>query len=80
MLRELALSVPTSFFQHVQQVFDVIFDCAYDSKIAVREGAASAIRVTLAVAAQRETNENQPPQWYDCFYINYIFCLHIFPS
>ncbi|XP_076064565.1 serine/threonine-protein kinase Tor isoform X2 [Oratosquilla oratoria] len=63
-LRELASSVPTYFFQQVQQFLDVIFNAVRDPKPAIREGAVAALRVTLTITAQRETKELQQPQWY----------------
>ncbi|XP_064091213.1 serine/threonine-protein kinase mTOR-like [Macrobrachium nipponense] len=63
-LRELALSVPTYFFQQVQQFLDVIFNAVRDPKPAIREGAVAALRVALAITAQRETKEMQQTMWY----------------
>ena len=56
-LRELALSMPTFFFQQVQTFFDVIFSTVRDSKANIREGAVSALRSALVVTSQRETKE-----------------------
>ncbi|XP_027228160.1 serine/threonine-protein kinase mTOR isoform X1 [Penaeus vannamei] len=63
-LRELALSVPTYFFQQVQQFLDVIFNAVRDPKPQIREGAVAALRVALAITAQRETKEMQQTMWY----------------
>lgn len=63
-MRELALSVPTFFFQQVQSFFDVIFYAVRDSKPMIREGAVSALRSALVVTSQRETKEAQRPTWY----------------
>lgn len=67
-LRELAVSAPTFFFQQVQPFFDNIFYAVWDSKQAIREGAVSALRACLILTTQRETKEMQKPQWYKvCF-------------
>ncbi|GFS99133.1 hypothetical protein TNCV_822541 [Trichonephila clavipes] len=58
-LRELAVSTPTFFFQQVQQFFDCIFNASSDPKPSIRESAAAALRAALVVTAQRETKETQ---------------------
>lgn len=63
-MRELALSMPTFFFQQVQTFFDVIFYAVRDSKPLIREGAVAALRSALVVTSQRETKEAQRPTWY----------------
>ncbi|XP_029434781.1 serine/threonine-protein kinase mTOR isoform X2 [Rhinatrema bivittatum] len=63
-LRELAVSAPTFFFQQVQPFFDNIFYAVWDSKQAIREGAVSALRACLILTTQREPKEMQKPQWY----------------
>ncbi|KAJ9575042.1 hypothetical protein L9F63_007777, partial [Diploptera punctata] len=64
-LRELAVSMPTYFFQQVQQFFDLIFNAVRDPKPIIREGAVEALRAALVVTAQRETaKQTQKPQWY----------------
>ncbi|KAG8279049.1 hypothetical protein J6590_008067 [Homalodisca vitripennis] len=64
-LRELAVSVPTYFFQQVQLFFDLIFNAIRDQKPIIREGAVEALRAALVVTAQRETaKQTQKPQWY----------------
>ena len=63
MLKELAQSIPTYFFQQVVQFFDVIFEAVSDPKPSIREGAVAAIRVAFTITAQRETKESQQPQW-----------------
>lgn len=64
MLRELAVSMPTYFFQQVQQFFDLIFNAVRDPKPAIREGAVEALRAALVVTTQRETaKQTQKPQW-----------------
>lgn len=63
-LRELAVSVPTYFFQQVQLFFDLIFNAVRDPKSVIREGAVEALRAALVVTAQRETaKQTQKPQW-----------------
>lgn len=63
-LRELALSAPTFFFQQVQQFFDLVFNVVRDPKPIIRESAVSALQAALVVTAQRETKEAQIPTWY----------------
>uniref|UniRef100_H3B8U3 Serine/threonine-protein kinase TOR n=1 Tax=Latimeria chalumnae TaxID=7897 RepID=H3B8U3_LATCH len=63
-LRELAVSAPTFFFQQVQPLFDNIFYAVWDPKQAIREGAVSALRACLILTTQREPKEMQKPQWY----------------
>uniref|UniRef100_A0A8C6M5E7 Serine/threonine-protein kinase TOR n=1 Tax=Nothobranchius furzeri TaxID=105023 RepID=A0A8C6M5E7_NOTFU len=63
-LRELAVSAPTFFFQQVQPFFDNIFYAVWDPKQAIREGAVSALKACLILTTQRETKEMQKPQWY----------------
>lgn len=80
-LRELAVSAPTFFFQQVQPFFDNIFYAVWDSKQAIREGAVSALRASLILTTQRETKEMQKPQWYkvriNTYHINcFQICLH----
>ncbi|XP_044740220.1 serine/threonine-protein kinase Tor [Chrysoperla carnea] len=64
-LRELALAMPTYFYQQVSAFFDKIFIAVRDSRALVREGAASALRAALVVIAQRESSKQaNKPQWY----------------
>ncbi|XP_077275474.1 serine/threonine-protein kinase Tor isoform X1 [Temnothorax americanus] len=64
-LRELAVSVPTYFFQQVTPFFELIFNAIHDPKPAVREGAVEALRAALVVTAQRETvKQMHKSQWY----------------
>lgn len=63
-LRELAITMPTYFYQQVSQFFELIFNAVQDSKPIIREGAADALRAALVVTAQRESaRQNQKPQW-----------------
>ncbi|KAJ8676220.1 hypothetical protein QAD02_012006 [Eretmocerus hayati] len=68
-LKELAVSMPTYFFQQVTQFFDLIFNAVRDPKPIIREGAVEALRAALVVTAQRETaKQMHKPQWYrQCF-------------
>uniref|UniRef100_A0A6I8SE13 Serine/threonine-protein kinase TOR n=1 Tax=Xenopus tropicalis TaxID=8364 RepID=A0A6I8SE13_XENTR len=63
-LRELAVSAPTFFFQQVQPFFDNIFFAVWDPKQAIREGAVAALRACLILTTQREPKELQKPLWY----------------
>ncbi|XP_017768823.1 PREDICTED: target of rapamycin [Nicrophorus vespilloides] len=68
-LRELAQTMPTYFYQQVSPFFDLIFHAVQDPKPVIREGAVDALRAALVVTAQREsTKQTQHPQWYKlCF-------------
>lgn len=66
-LREIAFSMPTFFFQNVSQFFGVIYHAVWDSKLKLRESAVNALRAGLVVTAQRETsrqNRDQHLTWY----------------
>ncbi|KAM8927600.1 serine/threonine-protein kinase mTOR [Pelodytes ibericus] len=63
-LRELAISAPTFFFQQVQLFFDSIFFGVWDPKQGIREGAVAALRACLILTTQREPKELQKPMWY----------------
>ncbi|XP_063975702.1 serine/threonine-protein kinase mTOR [Diachasmimorpha longicaudata] len=64
-LRELAVSMPTYFFQQVTPFFDLIFNAVRDPKAVIREGAGEALRAALVVTAQRETaKQMHKSQWY----------------
>ncbi|XP_012282445.1 serine/threonine-protein kinase mTOR isoform X2 [Orussus abietinus] len=64
-LRELAVSMPTYFFQQVTPFFDLIFNAVRDPKPIIREGAVEALRAALVVTAQRETaKQMHKSQWY----------------
>ncbi|XP_055916701.1 serine/threonine-protein kinase Tor [Eupeodes corollae] len=68
-LRELALAMPTYFYQSISTFFDNIFNAIYDPKPAIRESAGEALRAALIVTSQREnTKQSSKPQWYKiCF-------------
>ncbi|XP_065842793.1 serine/threonine-protein kinase mTOR-like [Oscarella lobularis] len=72
LLRELAVSAPTLFYQKVQPFFDNIFTAVRDPKQVIREGAAAALRACLVLTSQRETKESQAPyfrkSWYQQVY------------
>ncbi|XP_043266889.1 serine/threonine-protein kinase mTOR isoform X2 [Venturia canescens] len=64
-LRELAVSMPTYFFQQVTPFFDLIFNAVRDPKSVIREGAVEALRAALVVTAQRETAKQMHKSlWY----------------
>ncbi|KAK9883142.1 hypothetical protein WA026_001340 [Henosepilachna vigintioctopunctata] len=64
-LKELAITVPTYFYQQVSPFFDTIFYAIQDPKACIREDAVEALRAALVVTAQRETaKQNQNPLWY----------------
>nr|WBK62802.1 target of rapamycin [Sogatella furcifera] len=70
-LRELALSVPTYFFQQVQTFFELIFNAIHDPKPFIREGAVEALRAALVITSQRETaRQTQKPTWYSTCYFD----------
>lgn len=63
-LRELALAMPTYFYQQVSQFFDLIFNAIQDPKAAIREAAVDALRAALVVTAQRElARQSQKQAW-----------------
>lgn len=53
-MKELAITMPTYFYQQVSPFFDLIFLAIQDPKVAIREGAIEALRAALVVTAQRE--------------------------
>jgi len=57
-LREIAFSMPTFFFQKISSFYDVIFNCVWDPKPILREAAVKALRAGLLVMAQRETSKS----------------------
>lgn len=65
-LRELALSMPTYFYQQVSGFFEHIFNAIRDSKPMIREAAGRALKAGLVVTAQRESAKcSTKPMWYD---------------
>lgn len=64
-MREIATMVPTLFFQHAAQFFDLVLNVTHDPKPNIRDGAVEALRAALVVTAQRETSkQTQKSQWY----------------
>ncbi|XP_068151798.1 serine/threonine-protein kinase mTor-like isoform X2 [Drosophila tropicalis] len=64
-LRELAIALPTYFYQQILTFFEHIFNAIFDPKPAIRESAGEALRAALIVTAQREnTKQSSEPQWY----------------
>lgn len=69
-LRELAVAMPTFFYQQVSGFFEHIFNAVRDPKSNIREGAGQAIRAALVVTSQRESAKQllNKPMWYQqCF-------------
>lgn len=64
-LRELAVAMPTFFFQQISNFFGHIFSAIFDPKPAIRECAGQALRAALVVTTQRESAKSQNKQiWY----------------
>lgn len=64
-LKELAITMPTYFYQQVSQFFELITNAIQDPKVAIREGAVEALRAALVVTAQREVGK---VTWYRMCY------------
>lgn len=66
LLKEMAIAMPTYFYQQVSGFFDHILVALKDPKPQIREAAAKALRAGLVVTAQRETAKQSTakPQWY----------------
>ncbi|XP_045500390.1 serine/threonine-protein kinase mTOR isoform X2 [Colias croceus] len=66
LLKELAIAMPTYFYQQVSGFFDHILVALKDPKQQIREAAAKALRAGFVVTAQRETAKQSTakPQWY----------------
>ncbi|XP_058788970.1 serine/threonine-protein kinase mTOR isoform X2 [Phymastichus coffea] len=54
-LKELASTMPTYFYQQVSQFFELVFQAVRDPKPVIREQAVEALRAALVVTAQRES-------------------------
>ncbi len=72
-LREIAFSMPTFFFQNVSHFFGVIFAAVNDPSQQLREAAVNAVRAALVLVAQRETTKtrqsrSQHQSWYTSIY------------
>nr|AEA11029.1 target of rapamycin [Ochlerotatus triseriatus] len=80
-LRELAVAMPTFFYQQVGSFFEHIFVAIKDPKPMIREGAGQALRAVLIVTSQREgTKQNNNPQWYNHCYDSAMDCFKELPS
>lgn len=76
-LRELAVAMPTYFYQQVSGFFEHIFNAIRDPKPIIRDGAGQALRAALVVTSQRESAKqlNKPQiQWYKQCYEEAIVC------
>ncbi|XP_078489638.1 serine/threonine-protein kinase mTOR-like [Ciona intestinalis] len=68
-LREMAVSSSTIFYQQIQSFFDGIFNVIHDSKQSIRECAIEALRAALSLVVQRETKDSKyRPAWYEACY------------
>nr|CAB3264065.1 serine/threonine-protein kinase mTOR-like [Phallusia mammillata] len=64
-LREMAFSAPTIFYQQIQTFFDNIFYAVHDTKQTIRECAIEALRAALFLVVQREVKDTKhKPVWY----------------
>lgn len=64
-LRELAVAMPTFFYQQISNFFGHIFNALNDPKPSIRECAGQALRAALIVTSQRESSKSQTKQqWY----------------
>ncbi|XP_059048718.1 serine/threonine-protein kinase mTOR-like [Achroia grisella] len=64
-LKELAIAMPSYFYQHVNGFFNHIMIALRDPKDQVKEAAAKALRAALVVTAQRELPEqSNKAHWY----------------
>ncbi|XP_026321572.1 serine/threonine-protein kinase mTOR [Hyposmocoma kahamanoa] len=70
LLKEMAIAMPTYFYQQVSGFFDHILIALKDPKQQIREAAAKALRAGLMVTAQRESAKQSTakPQWYNQCY------------
>lgn len=66
LLKELAIAMPTYFYQQVSGFFDHILVALKDPKLQIRDAAGKALRAALVVTAQRESakQSSAKPQWY----------------
>uniref|UniRef100_A0A182JMR8 Serine/threonine-protein kinase TOR n=1 Tax=Anopheles atroparvus TaxID=41427 RepID=A0A182JMR8_ANOAO len=75
-LRELAVAMPTFFYQQVGSFFDHIFVAIKDPKAVIREGAGQALRAVLILTSQREgTKQSNNTQWHMNCYDQAFECL-----
>ncbi|XP_035780760.1 serine/threonine-protein kinase Tor-like [Anopheles albimanus] len=76
MLRELAVAMPTYFYQQVGSFFDHIFVAIKDPKAIIREGAGQALRAVLILTSQREgTKQSNNTRWHINCYDKAMECL-----
>lgn len=74
-LRELAVAMPTYFYQQVSGFFEHIFTAIRDPKPIIREGAGQALRAALVVTSQRESSKQMnKPHWYKTCFDEAIVC------
>lgn len=79
-LRELAVAMPTYFYQQVSGFFEHIFNAIRDPKSIIRTGAGQALRAALVVTSQRESAKQlNKPQWYQQCYDQAIICFGEIP-
>lgn len=79
-LRELAVAMPTYFYQQVSGFFEHIFSAIRDPKPMIREGAGQALRAALVVTSQRESSKQlNKPQWYRTCYDEAMVCFSEVP-
>lgn len=79
-LRELAVAMPTYFYQQVSGFFEHIFNAIRDTKPMIREGAGQALRAALVVTSQRESSKQlNKPLWYKTCYDEAMVCFSEFP-
>ncbi|KAJ8979409.1 hypothetical protein NQ317_015841 [Molorchus minor] len=69
-LKELAITMPTYFYQQVQQFFENICLAIRDPKVTVREGAVEALRAALVVTAQREVIKQRVIWYNQCYNVS----------
>lgn len=80
MLRELAVAMPTYFYQQVSGFFEHIFNAIRDPKPIIRDGAGQALRAALVVTSQRENSkQSNKPQWYRICYDEAMVCFAEMP-
>lgn len=64
-LKELAIAMPSYFFQQINGFFNYIMLALRDPKEQIREAAAKALRASLVVTSQREHSEkSHTTHWY----------------
>nr|ALE20544.1 mTOR [Leptinotarsa decemlineata] len=66
-LKELANTMPTYFYQQVSQFFELIINVIQDPKVAIRKGAIEALRAALVVTAQREVGKQKVIWYKQCY-------------